>query len=1437
MEAVGAASSILAIVEIGGKIGLLCAKYIKEVREAQEDAGRILKETQTFNTLLHEVENLLNGPFAAKLNASQALKDALSESRNVLLSLQGDLERGLREADDNGPKKPSLLKKISKGFKSGSLKWPFKKKDVEKILGNLRAVNSTITLALQIDNFSMVALRDQRINLEKLPAVKEAIFGSLEDQYEPLCLPDTRIEVLKSIEEWTKGPREKDTCIFWLRGLAGTGKSTIARSVASYLKSNNHLGASFFFKRSLAQRSSASNVLPTFAYSLAQHIPDLVRYINAAIDKDPAVFGKAYKEQFEKLIYEPLSNMGTTHSSTVVIVMDALDECEKEEDIILILSHLGRLKGLKSVDLRLFLTSRPEFGLLSGFQELAKDGIRTHDLVLHEVAKDTVNRDISIFFKQRFVEIQRSHSNKLPGSWPGQDVIQQLAKIAEPLFISAATICRFVDDKHFSPAKRLDTILNSPHKAASSVYQIYMTVFSQIVANLEGMCSDDRETVLDETRMVISTIVMLEAPIPRVSLSELIGMEDEVVDYRLNPLHSILSIPSDPDLPIQTFHLSFRDFLVDPQQKSAFSVNEKEVHERIAEQCIVLLSRSLKTNICGLQSPGTLASDINASTIRQCFPPELAYACQYWAYHLRMSQRKPEQNGSLEKFLREHLLHWLEATSILSISWGNMYIVNDLQSMMIDEEKPSPLSEFLRDISRFISYNQSVIAEAPLQVYCSALLFSPDKSVVKTIFSPKHLGWIGIAPSVPTAWSALKQTLEVRDFSVNCVAFSLDGKRIVSGSSTCVKIWDAVSGVLIQTLDCGERAKLLALSPNGKYLASVSASVSDDTIRIWDALSGILQHSRQEKRSKPSLHGSSDTRILVFSRDSELLVWGNDSTVFILNPTTARAVQTLKEKDGYNFVRCSSDCRRIITINNHGMIKVWDSISGTVLKVLADAQRYQDPHRTFGAFSPDDNTITLICQDGKIKAWDTKSLDLISEVDISPKNLSATDSIFLSNGRSLASVEMGSGDIGNISIFDMESLEVKCVLTAPKVNGQVFEHLTSSPDGKLLAAVSNQTIYLWDVTSGRLAQVLEGHSELINSVIFSPDGKLLVSAGYDEFVRLWELGSEVFEKSKHTYDEQQSIFPCIVTSPDEKSLVRINQSARRDQISSLPDGTVLAIREANGMLVLENAQTGTLFQTIGEKKLQPQDFRPFDDSATWSRDGKHFAVSFDDRVIVLWTLNPNREHDPRAYVPARKLEAHKTTIRALAFSLDSVILASASEDEEIRIWEVESGRLLRTFETGTRVARMAFSPNGKWLAAVSFLWFNIVVRIWDTNSGTLLKSIDWDTNEVYFSKDGTFLESDTGQLDVSDLSSNSSSAANSQNLYCLHGKFSYKPDAEPEWLSRNGENILRFPTQYRPNELRVCGDRLFFRYSIGYIGTLEFDAKGPPNPFTDCYKI
>ncbi|KAF2175486.1 hypothetical protein K469DRAFT_610575, partial [Zopfia rhizophila CBS 207.26] len=169
---------------------------------------------------------------------------------------------------------------------------------------------------------------------------RDASFNSYSKQQEPTCLPDTRIDLLNEICNWADGQDEQ--CIFWLNGLAGTGKSTIARSVARKYHEQERLGASFFFSRGGGDVSHAGRFVTSIAVQLANSVPTLQQHICATITERSDIASQSLHDQWRQLVLRPLSKQdGNGCQSSYVLVVDALDWCD--DNIRIIVQLLAKL--------------------------------------------------------------------------------------------------------------------------------------------------------------------------------------------------------------------------------------------------------------------------------------------------------------------------------------------------------------------------------------------------------------------------------------------------------------------------------------------------------------------------------------------------------------------------------------------------------------------------------------------------------------------------------------------------------------------------------------------------------------------------------------------------------------------------------------------------------------------------------------------------------------------------------------------------------------------------------------------------------------------------------------------------------------------------------------------------------------------------------------
>jgi hypothetical protein len=433
--------------------------------------------------------------------------------------------------------------------------------------------------------------------------------------------------------------------------------------VASKYYGQKRLGASFFFSRGGGDVSYAGKFFTSLAVQLANNAPPIGRYICEAIRERSDIARQSLDNQWRQLVLGPLSKLdGSSWPSPYILVIDALDECDDGNNIRIILQLLAEVRSLKMVRLRVFLTSRPETPIRYGFYQMPDT--EHYDFILHNASPAIISHDIAIFLEYNLKLIAQEHA--LDPGWPGERVIRHMVHNASGLFIWAATACRFIREGKRFAIKRLTEVLegSSASSPEKDLNEIYITVLRHSMSTY--YTEEEREELYRMLRHILGSIVILFSPLSAESLSTLVHATKEDVDQILEDLSAILNIPENRILPVRLHHPSFRDFLLDKHRCSDlnFWVDEKQAHRTLASSCIQLMSTSLKQDICGVGVPGVLVTDIESDRVQQCLPPEVEYACLYWVQHLKKSAALHE-SGMVHQFLQKHLLHWLEALSLM----------------------------------------------------------------------------------------------------------------------------------------------------------------------------------------------------------------------------------------------------------------------------------------------------------------------------------------------------------------------------------------------------------------------------------------------------------------------------------------------------------------------------------------------------------------------------------------------------------------------------------------------------------------------------------------------------------------------------------------------------------------------------------------------------
>ena len=480
------------------------------------------------------------------------------------------------------------------------------------------------------------------------------------------CLRGTRETVLNEIESWIRDFDKSP--VFWLNGLAGTGKSAIAQTVSERVFADGLLGASFFCSRDFEDRSNLHLIFPTLAFQLAQKYQTFRSVLVPLLQSDPGVVHESLYRQMEKLIVQPLRSADVS----TIIVIDALDECKDDEPSSAILSVLGRFVD-QIPNIKFFITGRPEPRIKTGFR-LPLLVSSTDVFVLHDGHPSLINNDIRLFLTHELSELAQ---RRQVSEWPSDEHVDILCERAAGLFAYAVATVKFLDSKTHLPEQRLEGILGLPECPAPKGKARFSsrTALDSLYMSILNMAFEEEDPEVDsKVRSIVGTVVLLFNPLPSFGIAELIGLGSKEVALFLMLLQSLLILSEGSIQSVKPFHKSFPDFITDPSRCTdpRFCISPKDLHLKLTLDCLRVMNDGLEQNLLSLPDYA-LNSEVEdlETRIRHRISDALEYACRSWHNHLaRMGGGAVDAIPHLRIFLEEKFLAWLEVVSVLGVVRG-----------------------------------------------------------------------------------------------------------------------------------------------------------------------------------------------------------------------------------------------------------------------------------------------------------------------------------------------------------------------------------------------------------------------------------------------------------------------------------------------------------------------------------------------------------------------------------------------------------------------------------------------------------------------------------------------------------------------------------------------------------------------------------------------
>lgn len=1110
------------------------------------------------------------------------------------------------------------------------------------------------------------------------------VLGSPIEGREPRCLEGTRTAALQSIQDWIQD--DDGPAIYWLSAMSGTGKSTIARTVAATLglednkaQSSNFkcsLAASFFFSKDDDTRNTAQNLFTTITRCFTLQRSDMTTFVAEACAELDNIMSRGLSGLWDVIVDKALpkfveaSPFLRKNPERWIVVIDALDECKPTGlfDTPQILDRLSKCNDHLDnnlLQIRFLVTSRTDDRIGKAFRKLKASHCRKEILEMVNVegpnGKMLQDNDIAIFLRYELRHIELTPPDE---QWPGEDAIEKLAKKSQGLFIYAATCCRFLKQLTKRRLKLLLENTNDNHSDPTPQGQLFK-IYGQVVqasVNNGKWTDDDRQHLRD----ILGPLIVLAEPVSIPALKLLLPRQEDLESLFeiLEDFQSVINVPEDEDLPVKLHHMSFHNFLVHQQTRETYPwlwIDEMAVDTRMLERCLEILEEGLRNqDICDVRSPGFEVNKLSQDVVQQCIPHHVQYACRYWCYHLSRSGTALTfvVAHKLYDFLESRFLLWVEAMAWMKEMSATIQMSVQLPGLFTPAVTPDPgnsidyvsrVAAFANDARRFLLANRSIIETAPLQLYCSALLFSPSNSVIRHLYGDQYIpSWIKRHPRVEEHWTP--RLFDLGEAGYTDVRISADNTIIAAIQHSSIFLWNISTGAEMSpfTLD-GQDVGIRSITLSGRGDAMRLACIHE---RISRGLSD--QTSMSEK---------------IFSSQG-VMIWNVASGDVILESEHIDAEQ----------VEFSSDERTVTSVCRNGTIKSWNVGQGQNYEVRQCTTPWLGRLSTRSGpleISPGGFKVAFhLVEPECIGIWNIQADVLETELPFND----LVHTAWSNDGSLLAAISRKAMHASSfLGIWSVSAWKTRGLIA---FQGGL-KSVAISPDNSVVALreqrENDQYIMLVRVSDGGKLWASPLSSPLWGRLSFSPDGQYLAATTIGAGIMVWDVAA------------------CKLTGNEFCT----NGSDARGSESSRHFAHTLSKTSGGEILHAIGDKESKLFRTVnGAQIAQEVSF----EAVTFSPDGR-FACLFNldssgryrcSSHVRLWDVIEDRELQAGEYTSVQDF--------SLSSGILVLLLDSGGSNQEVRVVSIDNMRTLhsrhlsdqnlnRVFHLGTAAKFVAYTTN------------------------------------------------------------------------------------------------------------------------------------------------